>query len=109
LGNLERHEIKPADRIANIKPYFFASLNQQLVALKARGVDIIRVDIGSPDLPPADHIIDTLVSEVRRSDTHGYSPNGGTLDFRKAVAEYYGNRFEVDLDPDREVIGLIGS
>jgi LL-diaminopimelate aminotransferase len=109
LGNLESHEIKPADRIANIKPYFFASLNQQLVALKARGVDIIRVDIGSPDLPPAEYIIDTLVSEVRRSDTHGYSPNGGSLDFRKAVAEYYGNRFEVDLDPDREVIGLIGS
>jgi LL-diaminopimelate aminotransferase len=102
-------DIKPANRIASFKPYFFASLNQQLTALKSKGVDIIRLDMGSPDLPPVDFITDTLIAEARRSDTHGYSPNGGTAAYRRAIATYYENRFEVDLDPDREVIGLIGS
>jgi LL-diaminopimelate aminotransferase len=102
-------DIIPANRIANFEPYFFASLNQRLVELKENGVDIIRLDMGSPDLPPAGFIIDTLVSEVHRSDAHGYTPNGGTLAYRKAIATYYENRFEVELDPDREIIGLIGS
>jgi LL-diaminopimelate aminotransferase len=102
-------DIKPADRIASFKPYFFASLNQRLTVLKSHGVDIIRLDMGSPDLPPADFITETLIAEARRSDTHGYTPNGGTSAYRQAIATYYGNRFEVELDPDREVIGLIGS
>ena len=102
-------DIKPADRIASFKPYFFASLNQRLTLLKSQGVDIIRLDMGSPDLPPADFITEILIAEARRSDTHGYTPNGGTSAYRQAIATYYENRFEVELDPDREVIGLIGS
>ena len=61
--------------------------------MKAKGTDVIRIDMGSPDLPPADFIIDTLVKDSRRSDTHGYSPTGGTPAFKNAVAEYYMNRF----------------
>ncbi len=102
-------EIKPAKRIASFKPYFFASLNQRLSLLKAQGVDVIRMDMGSPDLPPASFIIDTLVNETRRPDTHGYAPNGGTSAYRHAIASYYQNRFEIDLDPETEVLGLIGS
>lgn len=101
--------IHPAERIASFKPYFFASLNRKIADLKARGVDVIRIDMGSPDLPPADFIVDSLVESARRADTHGYTPNGGTPEFRKAVADYYAERFEVDLDPNKEVIGLIGS
>lgn len=101
--------IKPADRIASFKPYFFASLNRKIAELKANGMDVIRIDMGSPDLPPTDEIIDELVESARRKDTHGYTPNGGTPEFRKAVADYYADRFEVDLDPNKEVIGLIGS
>jgi LL-diaminopimelate aminotransferase len=102
-------DIKPADRIASFKPYFFASLTQRLASLKSQGVDIIRLDMGSPDLPPADFITDTLINEARRSDTHGYPPIGGTSAYRRAIVTYYENRFEVELDPDHEVIGLIGS
>jgi LL-diaminopimelate aminotransferase len=98
-----------AERIASIKPYFFASLNKKIVDLKAKGIDVIRIDMGSPDLPPQDFIIDSLVNSARRSDTHGYTPNGGTPAFRKAIAEYYMERFEVELDPQKETIGLIGS
>jgi LL-diaminopimelate aminotransferase len=102
-------DIKPAKRISSLEPYFFASLNHRLTELKAKGMDIIRLDMGSPDLPPTDVIVETLVTEARRIDTHGYTPNGGTTAYRKAIASYYENRFEVDLDPEREVIGLIGS
>jgi LL-diaminopimelate aminotransferase len=101
--------IQPADRIASFKPYFFASLSQKLAALKQKGVDVIRIDMGSPDLPPAEFIVDSLVKSAQRSDTHGYSPNGGTAAYRQAVAEYYGRRFGVELDPQKEVLGLIGS
>ncbi len=99
----------PAERIASIKPYFFASLNKKITDLKAKGVDVIRIDMGSPDLPPQDFIIDSLVESARRADTHGYTPNGGTPAFRKAIANYYMERFEVELDPQKETIGLIGS
>ena len=101
--------IQPADRIASFQPYFFASLNQRIAALKARGVDVIRLDMGSPDLPPADFIIDELVETARRANAHGYMPMGGTPEFRKACAVYYGRRFGVELDPAKEVLGLIGS
>jgi LL-diaminopimelate aminotransferase len=100
---------QPANRIALFKPYYFAALGKKITQLQAQGLDVIRIDMGSPDLPPADFIIQTLVDSARRSDTHAYTPNGGTPAFKNAVAEYYANRFEVNLDPLSEVIGLIGS
>lgn len=99
----------PADRIASFKPYFFAALAKKIAVLKNDGVDVIRIDMGSPDLPPADFIIDSLVNSARRADTHGYTPNGGTPAFKNAVASYYADRFDVELDPQSEIIGLIGS
>ena len=99
----------PAERIVSFKPYFFATLGKKLAELKSRGMDVIRIDIGSPDLPPADFIVDSLVTSARRSDSHGYSPNGGTPAYRKAIVDYYMERFEVELDPQKEVLGLIGS
>lgn len=99
----------PADRIASFKPYFFASLVKKIAELKKGGMDIIRIDIGSPDLPPQDFIIDSLVASARRPDMHVYSPNGGPQSYRKAIADYYMERFEVELDPQKEVLGLIGS
>lgn len=101
--------IKPADRIASFKPYFFASLNQRLADLRARNIDIIRLDMGSPDLPPADFIVDALVAGARRADSHGYSASGGTPAFKQAVAMYYKQRFNVDLDPKKEILALLGS
>ncbi len=99
----------PADRIASFKPYFFAALTQKINALKAKNVDVIRIDMGSPDLPPVDFIIDALEKSARRPDVHGYSPNGGTPAFRQAVATYYQSRFGVTLDPKSEVLTLLGS
>lgn len=105
----ETNFIQPADRIASFKPYFFAQLTQKISELKAKKVDVIRIDMGSPDLPPADFIIEALVKSARRSDTHSYTPNGGTPASRKAVSTYYKNRFDVDLDPMSETLILLGS
>lgn len=101
--------MKPANRIASLKPYFFANLGARIAAQKAEGKDVIRMDMGSPDLPPADFIIDTLTTAVRDPSAHSYTPYGGTPAYRQAVAAYYHNRFGVSLDPKTEVVGLIGS
>jgi LL-diaminopimelate aminotransferase len=108
-GNNNSAFFQPADRIASFKPYFFASLNQKIAALKTKGVDVIRLDMGSPDLPPADFIIDALVREARKPDVHGYSQMGGTPEYKKACAEYYRRRFNVELDPAKEILALLGS
>ncbi len=99
----------PAQRISSFEPYFFASLGKKINQLKQNGMDVIRIDMGSPDLPPADFIIDELVEKSRRPDTHGYSPTGGSIAYKQAISDYYMDRFEVSLDPSSEVIGLIGS
>lgn len=101
--------MKPADRLGKIKPYFFSMLGKKIIEMRANGVDVIRLDMGSPDLPPAAHIIEALSSAAHRDDTHGYTLGSGTHKFREAVANHYSRRFGVELDPKSEVIDLIGS
>ncbi len=98
-----------ADRLAGFGAYFFAQLGKRIAALRAEGKDIIRIDIGAPDLPPPDFVIEALVASARRPDTHSYTTYGGTPAFKQAVADYYQRRFQVALDPATEVLGLIGS
>jgi len=102
-------EIKPAHRVSTIKPYFFADLAKTINKLKQSGVDVIRLDIGSPDLPPENFIIQALINAARQPDMHGYGQSGGSSSLKAAFARYYYNRFEIELDPEREVLGLIGS
>ena len=102
-------EIKPAQRVSTIKPYFFADLEKTIEKLRRTGMDIIRLDMGSPDLPPEDFIIETLVKAARRPDMHGYGESGGSTSLRMAIGTYYKNRFDLDLDPENEILGLIGS
>ena len=105
--------MKPANRIATLQPYYFAKLRPIIARLRKRGHpyggDIIRMDVGSPDLAPKDFIVDVLNQTSRRTDTHGYTSYGGTPAYRKAVAHYYGNRFGVELDFEAQIVGLIGS
>jgi len=101
--------IKPAKRIEKIKPYFFADLEKKVIKLRNTGMDVIRLDMGSPDLPPENFIIESLASSARRSDTHGYGQSGGSYSLRSAFAQYYETRFNVELDIEKEVLGLIGS
>lgn len=87
----------------------FATLNARLTKLKAQGRDIIRLDMGSPDLPPPDAVVNALARSAANPTHHGYSSYRGDADFRKAVAAYYERRFGVTLDPATEVMPLIGS
>ena len=100
---------QPSKTVANLKPYFFAGLKTVIADLQTKGMDIIRLDMGSPDLPPASFIIETMVESARNPKKHGYSPAGGSPGFLKAVSTYYKRRFGVDIDPNTEALALIGS
>lgn len=101
--------MKVADRIKNLPPYVFATVEKRIAAQQAKGVDVISLGIGSPDLKPPQFIIDALYQSVNRDDTHGYAGYYGTPALRKAIAGYYERRFGVTLDPNTEVRPLIGS
>ena len=101
--------IKPASRISKIKPYIFADLAKKIAQLRKTGMDIIRLDIGSPDLPPKGFIVDALVEAARQPDMHGYGQPGGSASLKQAIADYYHTRFGVSLDTESEVLALIGS
>ena len=101
--------MQTAQRMASFPPYFFARLAERIARLKEAGKDIIRLDVGSPDLPPAPFIIEALKRSAAGPDNHGYQPFGGPKVFRQAVSDYYGKRFGVELDPAAEIEGLIGS
>jgi LL-diaminopimelate aminotransferase len=98
-----------ARRMRSIPPYLFADLDRKRTALRAKGVDVINLGIGDPDLPTPPHIIEALAEAARNPATHTYPPYEGTAEFRRAVAAWYGRRFGVTLDPEREVLALIGS
>jgi len=98
-----------AERLARIGAYLFADLDRKQEELRARGVDVINLGIGDPDLPTPEHIIEALARAARDPRSHRYPPYAGIRDFREAVAEWYRRRFDVRLDPEHEVLALIGS
>lgn len=100
---------KPAERLNKLPPYFFAVIGQRLQELQKQGIDIISLDIGSPDMPPPQAVIDALSEWANKPNTHGYTGYRGTPSFRQAVAHYYERRFGVHLDPEKEILPLIGS
>ncbi len=101
--------MRVARRMHKIPPYMFAELDRRRAALKARGVDVISLGIGDPDLPTPDHIVEALIRAARDPATHQYPPYEGTREYRQAVADWYARRFGVALDPNTEVLALIGS
>ncbi len=98
-----------SQRLDNLPPYIFSVINDRLRTLQAEGARIIRLDIGNPDLPPPDAVIEALSQSARNPDNHGYTGYRGTADFRQAVAEYVENRFDLTVNPDTEVLPVIGS
>lgn len=101
--------MKIAQRIQTIPPYLFAEINKKKEEAIKKGIDIINLGIGDPDQPTPNNIIEKLRESVKDPKTHDYPPYVGTAEFRQAVALWYKNRFGVNLDPDKEVMALIGS
>jgi LL-diaminopimelate aminotransferase len=101
--------MKQANRLSSIPPYPFARWNARVRDVQERGVDVIQLGIGNPDLPPPDEIIEALCRSARKPDRHGYPGFRGLPALREAVAGYYERRFGVSLDPETQVVPLIGS
>ena len=101
--------IEKADRIKNLPPYLFAKIDQMKEEVIQKGVDIIDLGVGDPDLPTPPHIIKALQTAAQDPQNHRYPSYTGMLAFRDAVVQWYQKRFKVQLDPKTEVISLIGS
>ncbi|MGQ9599513.1 MAG: LL-diaminopimelate aminotransferase [Anaerolineae bacterium] len=101
--------MKVAHRVQSMPAYVFAKLEGRLRELTNQGKDIIRLDIGSPDLPPPDWITEAMYRSAQNPAHHGYGGYYGIPELRRAMATYYERRFGVRLDPNREVVPLIGS
>jgi len=98
-----------ATRLSSLPPYLFADINQKIAELRARGKDIISLAIGDPDFPTPPHIIQAMCQAAQDSQNHRYPETVGLPLLRRAISDWYGARFGVSLDPDKEVLPLIGS
>lgn len=101
--------MRVADRLAALPPYLFTRIEQKIEELQARGVDVISLGIGDPDLPTPSHIVKALLEQAQNAENHRYPTSAGLLAFRRSVTGWYRRRFGVDLDPVSEVVTLIGS
>lgn len=102
-------KVELADRVKNLPPYLFATIDKMKQEAIAKGVDLIDLSIGDPDIPTPSHIVDALKKASENPIHHRYPSYEGMLSFRQAVARWYERRFGVSLDPQTEIISLIGS
>jgi len=98
-----------ARRLEQIGAYLFADLDRKQAELTAKGVDVINLGIGDPDLPTPPHIIDALMEGATDPRSHRYPPYPGTQEFKEAAARWCQRRFGITLNPGTEVLALIGS
>lgn len=101
--------ITPADRVLEVKEYYFSRRLREIAELNAKGADIISLGIGGPDRPPHHDVISTLAEEASQPGNHSYQPYVGLPALRKAMADWYKKWYDVTLDPDTEIQPLIGS
>lgn len=101
--------MKLAQRVAHLPPYLFFEITKRMAAQRALGHDVISLAVGDPDLPPPKHVIDVLCEMARSPEGHLYPESDGIVELRQAMAEWYQGRFGVSLDPNGEVLSLIGS
>jgi len=101
--------MKLSKRLDKIPPYLFATIDKKKAEVRATGVDIIDFGIGDPDLPTPSHIFKAMHEVLEQGKSGQYPPYEGILEFRVAVADWYKKRFNVSLNPNTEVVSLIGS
>jgi LL-diaminopimelate aminotransferase len=101
--------VRMADRVASLPPYLFAELDRKIEEKRAAGIDVISLGVGDPDHPTPRHVVEALQEAAEDPTTHQYPSYYGLPALRKAVADWYLQRFGVELDPDTEVQPLIGS
>jgi LL-diaminopimelate aminotransferase len=100
--------VKFARRLDLVPPYLFAELERKIEHKRAAGVDVISLGIGDPDLPTPAAVVEEMQRQVARPRNHQYPSNRGLAEFREAVAGFYRDRFGVSIDPDTEIIPVLG-
>ncbi len=101
--------IEPADRVKDLPPYLFATIDRMKEKAVGKGVDLIDLSIGDPDRPTPPHIVERMRKAVKNPQHHQYPSYAGMLSFRQAAADWFKKRFNVSLNPKTEVLSLIGS
>ena len=101
--------IQPAERLGHVSEYYFSRKLKEVARLNAEGKDIISLAIGSPDMPPSEQTVAKLCEVARQPGAHGYQPTMGTPELRRAMAGFYRRWYGVELDPETEILPLIGS
>ena len=102
-------KVKPADRTAAVQEYYFSQKLRQIENMRNAGADVINLGIGSPDQPPSASTIKRLASETEKPNVHGYQSYTGHPALRKAFSDWYLKYFKVKLNPDSEILPLMGS
>ena len=101
--------IIPAERLNSISEYYFSTKLKEVADMNARGMNVISLGIGSPDLPPSRETVEALCQSASESNAHGYQPYVGIPELRAAFANWYQKWFNVELNPANEIQPLIGS
>lgn len=101
--------ITPADRLSALPPYVFARLDELKARAREQGLDLIDLGMGNPDGPAPAPVIEAAITALQNPANHGYPPFEGTASFRRAIANWYLRRYDVELDPDSEALPLLGS
>ena len=99
----------PANRLNTVSEYYFSAKLREVAQMNAEGKHVINLGIGNPDLPPSEATIEALCADARRPDAHGYQSYNGLPELRQAWAGWYARWYGVELDPDTEILPLIGS
>jgi LL-diaminopimelate aminotransferase len=101
--------VKPADRTANVQEYYFSQKLAQIDRMRREGSDVINLGIGSPDQPPSENTVSALIAEAKKPASHGYQSYSGIPSLRRAFSDWYKKYFHVNLNPDNEILLLMGS
>jgi LL-diaminopimelate aminotransferase len=98
-----------ASRVEKIPPYLFVEISRKIAQKRQEGIEVISFGIGDPDLETPSRVVDVLRTTAEDLPNHRYPESDGLPEFRKATANWYQRRFGISLDPDSEVISLIGA
>ncbi len=101
--------LQPSARLKNLPPYFFSVIGDRIRQMQLEKIKVYRLDIGNPDMPPPSAVIESLATSASNPKNHGYNSYRGTPAFRRALAKHYQRRFGVTLDPNIEILPLLGS
>lgn len=101
--------VKPAERTNSVQEYYFSKKLAQIDRMRREGLDIINLGIGSPDQPPSESTVSALIEEAKKPTSHGYQSYSGIPALRKGFSQLYNKYFHVDLNPDNEILLLMGS